>query len=816
MAPSPKKGGQRTKRKIITRKDINKERAALPVLIGKLVKRLMEGDHEIKENSAFALLHILQMDHGKHAAELFRARAVKPLVLLLATGSANAQTHAAAALAGIAANELEHQQAIVAAGGVKPLVGLLKTGSAKVQEDACCALAALNAEVRYQAEVIREGAIPALVAVLRNGSAQAQASAAQAVANVATFSHDAQRNVAKHGAIPLLLTLLGHGKAQQPAATALARLAHSNREIQGVISETGGIPPLLALLNGLDVEVQVAAAAALAEMACDNADTQSLVAKAGGIGPLLALLSSRSSAAQSHGMAALAQLARNNSENQDAIARMDGLRPLVQLLEGNDDDADVLSSAACAIMEICRRNLDNQRAIVDFGGISQLASLMKLSSHNAVRAEVAGALWTLSEDPEIKVMIAAAATINPLVNLLGGGGDRAQHHAASALASLGLNNKHNQVQITQMLIELLISGTTEAQERAAQALWALVHENPEAHDVIANAGNPAACVELLKTGIANARDYALWSLSLSICAENQATVAEAGGVQPLISQLADERPLIRGQAAAALAKLARDSDETRSMIAKLGGVQPLIALLETSDPLSLPQHSAAPTSETVPSSSGTVHKAGSQAPSTDPYASGGAATAGIQSPIGTQPLDIASAPSTAPSGSAPPPLAPSEAAPAPPKTKPLLAGGVHEMAVDALANLAAEPAARDEIVRAGGIPPLVQLLETEGRNTKKYVATALARLSQNHEATQTAIAKAGAIIHLVALLDGREGPEAQEAAAGAILALADSPTNRLTITESGGEPIEYGHDHRQSAWPQDTSHQERSLQLSHC
>ena len=49
---SPKKGGQRTKRKIITRKDINKERAALPELIGKLVKRLMEGDHEIKENSA--------------------------------------------------------------------------------------------------------------------------------------------------------------------------------------------------------------------------------------------------------------------------------------------------------------------------------------------------------------------------------------------------------------------------------------------------------------------------------------------------------------------------------------------------------------------------------------------------------------------------------------------------------------------------------------------------------------------------------------------------------------------------------------------
>ena len=35
----------------------------------------------------------------------------------------------------------------------------------------------------------------------------------------------------------------------------------------------------------------------------------------------------------------------------------------------------------------------------------------------------------------------------------------------AALASLGLNNKENQVQITQLLIELLLNGSQEAQER---------------------------------------------------------------------------------------------------------------------------------------------------------------------------------------------------------------------------------------------------------------------------------------------------------------------------------------------------------------
>ena len=296
-----------------------------------------------------------------------------------------------------------------------------------------------------------------------------------------------------------------------------------------------------------------------------------------------------------------------------------------------------------------------------------------------------------------------AQTIAPLVALLGSGGHRAKHHAASALASLGLANQLNQIQITQMLIELLSTGAEEAQERAARALWALVDENPNAHETVARAGNPAALVDLLKSGIADAKKYALWSLSLSISADNQAVVAEAGGVQPLIDQLSDNRKFVQEQAAAALAKLAHDNEDTRSAIAKQGGVMPLIHLLRPSD-------------------------------EADPHA-----------------MDT-----------------------------------VHENAVEALANLAAAPAARDEIVSAGGIPPIVQLLQSKTQNAKRFAALALARLSRDHEATQVVIAQAGAITFLVALLDGHEGSDAQEASASAILALSENKSNRLNITESGG------------------------------
>jgi hypothetical protein len=202
----------------ITKKDISKARADMAPLIKTILKHIAEGDAEEKEHSAAALEMIATMDHGTHVELLFKGAVVGPLVSLLKSGSANAQMHAAAALAGIGARNPSHQKAIVEKGGVPPLVALLKTGSAKVQEVAASALAVLDADVAYQAGIIKAGALPALVAVLRSGSSAAHAAAAQATANAAAYSTEAQSAIASADAIPLLLDLLGPGHAQKPAA----------------------------------------------------------------------------------------------------------------------------------------------------------------------------------------------------------------------------------------------------------------------------------------------------------------------------------------------------------------------------------------------------------------------------------------------------------------------------------------------------------------------------------------------------------------------------------------------------------------------
>ena len=99
---------------------------------------------------------------------------------------------------------------------------------------------------------------------------------------------------------------------------------------------------------------------------------------------------------------------------------------------------------------------------------------------------------------------------------------------------------------------------------------------------ISKAGKPAALVKLLVNGNFDAKEFALWSLWLSISSENQAIVMEAGGVQPLIDQLANGNICIQAQAAGAIAKLAYRNDETQAAIIECGGVRPLIGLLDLS------------------------------------------------------------------------------------------------------------------------------------------------------------------------------------------------------------------------------------------
>ena len=117
----------------VTGRDVAKM-GGMAEMIAALVKRIGEGNSEIKETSVAALKNIATQNHGEHTEALYKAGAVKPLVTLLVNGSADAQHNACGALAAIAAGKPDVQIAIVEGGGVPPIVKLLRMGGAAVQE----------------------------------------------------------------------------------------------------------------------------------------------------------------------------------------------------------------------------------------------------------------------------------------------------------------------------------------------------------------------------------------------------------------------------------------------------------------------------------------------------------------------------------------------------------------------------------------------------------------------------------------------------------------------------------------------------------
>jgi hypothetical protein len=78
-----------------------------------------------------------------------------------------------------------------------------------------------------------------------------------------------------------------------------------------------------------------------------------------------------------------------------------------------------------------------------------------------------------------------------------------------------------QVSITTLLVQLLSTGSDKARENATAALEFLVEQNGMSQADIATASPVPDLIGLLKHGIAGAKKFALWSLSLSIDAASQ-------------------------------------------------------------------------------------------------------------------------------------------------------------------------------------------------------------------------------------------------------------------------------------------------------
>ena len=210
-------------------------------------------------------------------------------------------------------------------------------------------------------------------------------------------------------------------------------------------------------------------------------------------------------------------------------------------------------------------------------------------------------------------------------------------------------------------------------------------------------------MQLLTSGLAESKDFAIWALSLCICEDNQKRVTESGGVPPLIEQLADPRPIVREQASTALGKLAADNNhEARGAVTKQGGIKPLLGML-SEPPSTDPSPDASPSPSPHIGLRPPTREVSSASTTTAdwPQEEGeGSAEQGTRS-LGDG--DPASIPATARRGVHQP------------RTTRTAHDAVLEAASFALSNLAVDPAARDDMVANGGVALIVQLLRKRSR-----------------------------------------------------------------------------------------------------
>ena len=582
-----------------------------------LVYALRMGDASVQQFAVAALVALTEQP-AFQAALLKAKGAVHTMVLLLkGSESDETATRACLTLAHLADHNPWAQDLIARCGAIPLLISLLEDG--KSPEAVATLIACLTeAHAANRQEVVKLGGVPLLVALLSDIHVETTAQAAAALAAISSSpkqdvsrpqvtrdekqARRLRRLIAKAGGLPPLLALAEsrHLSAQRSSVHALAMLALNCLDNQQTIAAMGGITPLVMLCEmSVPAEVQAEAVLALAELSRHNRENQTAIAEAGGMHLLVALLRSTASPDVSREVAgALWTMSEKHAENKVLIAGVGGIPLLVDLLGSTTPRTPIL--ATNALSSLALGNPTNQ---------TEISSLLVNMLLNATRPETqeaaSNAMWRIvRENPGDELGIAQAGGAGSLVKLLRGA--KQPRVKAYALLSLSLAiDETNQAVVAeeggvQPLVGLLASADAETREQAACALQKLAQNNSDTQVQIVKQGAVQPLIEILdQVSSDRTQEYAAAALSqLGLCRIGKHAIYRGGGVAPLVNILCDRHRQADATqyAASALSRLAQETARKRTgptstaaesssqtsqaeQIAEAGAIEPLVALL---------------------------------------------------------------------------------------------------------------------------------------------------------------------------------------------------------------------------------------------
>ena len=790
----------------------------------RLVGLLDHDDAGVVQRAAHDL-QALAKDHPGAPVVIVNAGAIMPLVTVLSNGKTDEGRTAAAKTLHVLANSGPANQLAIAIG----LVALLGAGTDQAQEYVTDLLLTLSTgssadptEAKHNRTAIANaGPFKMLVFQLRSESPRVKL---LAVSLMATLSGDSEANVseiAKYNGIKPLVALLepeasgGDAETQRQAAVVLADMARVQTAYGATVAKEGGIPLLVDLLRtSSTIEAKAEAAGALSSLATEHARE---MGEAGAIEPLVDLLRSDATTvadtsslvrphAQLKAAGAIAGLAAGGTDNQDKVKAAGGIELLVDLLKHRADlypermktAADRLSThlwnvvrhdngvsdglakardlhervqaqASLALARLADGNAANQSAVTACGGVALLIALVSNSAREQPREEAAGVLWSLAVDhPENQAAIAAAGGIEALVDYVGQASDKGQLQVAKALAALALSNRANQERIAELSVELLRNTKAAGnpkwlpQPKKTRATRASMYggESEEASGPDERPSEEVSVASRPESPACSGPDEDAESYRAHI-----GPVADADGGPRYLLRISKEIANTVGTASAAAAL-------SPHMRASGASTAP------SHHTASAPRRSSEP--EPTPAQMATREKAAraisllsrAHPSNQDALARSGAvvlATSLLQ-PKKWNPSKMM--------GSFHKKAQPSTASRLPKSPATLLKGATVEKAVEEEA--AAEKEA-DELEKAA------KVLALNARHaTQKELCASLWSLTYGNASNQGAVAEAGGIPLLIALLSSH--PDIHRDAAGALWSLAADANNRRLIAEANGIP----------------------------
>lgn len=294
-----------------------------------------------------------------------------PLVGLVSSGgSPDVQMYAARGLAEVVKQNYFNQSVVSELGVISMLVSLLRSTSVSaVEAEVAGALRSLvQGHVTNQASVASAGAINLLVGLLGSRSDHTALHAGNALIAIGLDSPDSQRDIAK--LLVGLLTTAKRESTQERAAAIMWRLVRQNPSNKMAIAKAGGAQPLVRLLREGPTGAREFALWSLS--LCIDDTNQQVVIDAGAIKPLVESLSVSDVTVNEQAASALNKLATKDTVG--SISQAGAIGPLIALLDTNDNTC-VRQYAAGALSQLAMVAV-HRPAIERAGGIAPLVALL--------------------------------------------------------------------------------------------------------------------------------------------------------------------------------------------------------------------------------------------------------------------------------------------------------------------------------------------------------------------------------------------------------------------------------------------------------